>query len=819
MAHIGVAKPTRLAVCGFGVRGRLFHNIYIAEQLALLWSGRPIDKKPRIHDYYDMQFEEEGPGTAFQMNSSAALNTGLDEKISINTEGLTAEQSTIIHRIVNVSPRYAELALENQEELTHRLLKENTLTAALFCDAVKSGKIDTSVACGPRDLAGRALEAMTREASELARKYLPWLKISIRHGVRAIDVDLRVPTRPLLTVEDLRTGSIETGIQYDLIIKTTGMTSGIPVSGDMKQNAYTGIPRSDSVAEYLDRHDILDDEGTIIPGKKIFIGGAGLSAYDFMGIVLARTKILKFDPISKQVVIDEEVAEKYRGLITIFNRTDGMLSPPRHNTATITNQSSEFITPDMLLSMQLRKGCSFYPMFVEICRILTAITCDKLPSQIEPMVSTIDQLDQYALENERIAGNAHAITEVGLFRRWLSSCAFSLTTSSTPEQERAELKQKYPLLLRDIWQSWRSMSYSATHSIGEAADSNLRHRTARRAFLYQITAVPWQIHVLVTRLYKLGVIDWTQGSYDSMRWSPDEKQFMLSGLTADGLIAPRVFSPTFDKLAARIISQTRKPRAGEKVYQKGRFPLSRRSGEYAHVMELGLPGHGTLDEKMLRNQQWFDTNSYHAACQMMPIIVGTASLIESMTLSGVPQPVSEIVKYYRASLPDPRAFEQQVDRIESSYNQLVQLIKFSRLIEKSYPDRFVDKMRCIKSYRKRQEIFVEIKRKGDKIAREALAEYFDELDIERFIPITLEGFEDGTPDFTSDQMERMRALWRGTDRPKFSARPGSINDHRSVPAINLNLASQTSRQRHARHNTCLLPYNHVTWSNTAYLSG
>ncbi|KAF3195609.1 hypothetical protein TWF225_000015 [Orbilia oligospora] len=110
-------NSTRIAVCGFGSRSRLFQNIYIAEQLSLLWRGLPVDRTPRTHDFFEMQTPCEGPGTAFQYGCDAALNTGIEHSTkTINKEGLTEEQCKIIDSLTDTAAHYARIIMANPKK-------------------------------------------------------------------------------------------------------------------------------------------------------------------------------------------------------------------------------------------------------------------------------------------------------------------------------------------------------------------------------------------------------------------------------------------------------------------------------------------------------------------------------------------------------------------------------------------------------------------------------------------------------------------------------------------------------------------------------
>ncbi|KAF3106234.1 hypothetical protein TWF103_006342 [Orbilia oligospora] len=748
-------NSTRIAVCGFGSRSRLFQNIYIAEQLSLLWRGLPVDRTPRTHDFFEMQTPCEGPGTAFQYGCDAALNTGIEHSTkTINKEGLTEEQCKIIDSLTDTAAHYARIIMANPKKTMSDLLRNNISTAILFNNATKSGELNVDIPCGPRGISGHAMEAMTQDALRLAKEHLPWLSINIRYGVVVSDMDLSDPTHPVLTIENVKTGETETGLVYDLVIKCSGTTFEVPITGEIQENGFSGIPNSAQVAEYLENQKMLDNEGYIIPGKSIFIGGIGLSAFDFVGIILAKTKIVKFDPDTKEFTIDEAEAKRNRNLVTFFSRTEGIFGACRHVNDAVKYLDSELITPEMILSLTLQNDLDTYPTFFELARILAAASCSsrRMPSQIEESMSTIEHMDRMATENEVLDKNSEILTETGLFRKWMWSFIFTHTMGPQPLQQRAALVEKYNHIVRHGWHNWRSMSYDISHKPqNEANDTGyLRHCHYRRIALNYIAGAPFEIHLLITRLYKLGVISWMQGAYEDLTWSKEARMFNLKGQRADGLIASRRLTAKNDKLGSRILEQAHTP-AGEPVWHKGRL-LKNKVGEYLHVFELGFTGHG---------KQWFDTNANEGAYQLMPIITNMAIIIESLISKGVEKPLNELMELHNAVLPKDEEFDAQAKQLEEPHRNLTHLILYARLIEKVYGERFAEKMQQGNTFESRERIIALMADIPKPKVQQALAAFERDWRNYKYDPISAQKFEKMTPDFSPEHMQAIKKLWAG----------------------------------------------------------
>ncbi|KAF3100611.1 hypothetical protein TWF706_006164 [Orbilia oligospora] len=756
-------RSTTIAICGFGPRGRLFHNIYIAEQLALLWQGKPIDKTPRTHDYYEMQSKKDGPGAAFQSECHAAMNTGLQGPVAIDKEGLSPQQCNTIDRLTDVASRYTEIVMADPERTLQSLFQRNTSTAALFISAVnfESKQLNTKIPCGPRGIFGQALEAMTQEALDLARRYLPWLNINIMYNAHVLKIDLADPTKPALTIESIHT-RVRLYKSYDLVLKPTGTTWKVPVSGDVGIHAYTGIPNANTVTTYLAQRNILNQEGIITPGSSIFIGG-NLSAYDFIGLILARTKIIRLQPGEKQkkLEIDENEAKKYPNLIKLFKRKEGELCAPRHADGMDAKipEGFGFITPEMLLALQIQKReyCNPYTIIFELTRIVTAIALNKAPGSIEQDLSTEEQLDHMAAENEKFAANPKAITETGMIRRCLVSFYCTITTAPNTTEQRSLLSQRFPLLIREPWDAFRALNYDITPT-----ENPFAIRSSRKFWNHITSSAPFAAHLLITRLYKLGVISWLQGAYEDIKWSPLDMRFNLNEESSNGLIAPRVLSEKTDILNTSLLEQAMKPGGGEAVYQKGRTLLSP-SGDTIHVIELGIPGHGgVFDGAPTRRAQWLDTNAYESGHQLMPSVVSIVRIIESMISLGVPRPFNALSRYYKSILPKRQDFIRQCNEMKGPYEELVEILEYSRLVEVAYPERYAEKMREGIGAENRRRVISEIREmSNDHSSLQAALTTYDKRHTpnNKFVPISQKTFEKITPDFSLDQIRKMKDIW------------------------------------------------------------
>ncbi|KAF3287525.1 hypothetical protein TWF970_007245 [Orbilia oligospora] len=616
------------------------------------------------------------------------------------------------------------------------LFQKNVSTAALFISAVnfESKQLNTKIPCGPRGIFGQALEAMTHEALDLARRYLPWLNINIMHNAHVLKIDLADPTKPALTIESTHT-RVRLYKSYDLVLKPTGTTWKVPVSGDLGINAYT-----------------------------------------------ARTKIIRLQTGEnpKKLEIDENEAKKYPNLIKLFKRKEGELCAPRHADGMDAKIPEDFgfITPEMLLALQIQKReyCNPYTIIFELTRIVTAIALNKAPGCIERDLPTEEQLDHMAAENEKFAANPKAITETGMIRRCLVSFYCTITTAPNTTEQRALLSQRFPLLIREPWDAFRSLNYDITPT-----ENPFAIRSSRNFWNHITNSAPFAVHLLITRLYRLGVISWLQGAYEDIKWSPLDMRFNLNEESSNGLIAPRVLSEKTDVLNTSLLEQAMKPGDGEAVYQKGRTLLSP-SGDTIHVIELGIPGHGgTFDGAPTRRVQWLDTNAYESGHQLMPSVVSTVRIIESMISLGVPRPFHALNGYYKSILPKRQDFIRQCNRMKGPYQELVEILEYSRLVEAAYPERYAEKMREGTDAENRRQVISEIREmSNDRGSLQVALTTYDKRHTSNniFVPISQRVFEKITPDFSPDQIRKMKDIWS-----KESHRIGSaIKSHQLARA-------------------------------------
>lgn len=517
--------------------------------------------------------------------SLAGLNTGIDWDVPMtgarpDMEGIAKEQSDTIIRLLDLAGRYAEIMMADPKKTLEALQSENIATALLFIRNSATGKLDTSSACGPRNVVGQALEDMTRDTMALAKVHLPWLKVNFYFSTKVIDINLENPRKPVLTVHSLNDDRRKTLEPYDLVFKSTGTTWAIPIKGEVAKKSYTGVPNSEALWDYLHGRQTVLKDGTIRPGTKILIGGASLSAFDPVGILLTKTGIVKFGTSSPDGYwIDEKRASQYPGLITFFNRPPGEFVRPRHTEVpSIIPEEASLFTPDMILSQQLHKFNDPFQVYIEKARLLNAVHFKKLPKDIEPHVSTPEQFAHMAEENKKFTESPDATTETGMMRAAaISFLIFSALGSNMPAlgAKVAELEQRYPLLVRNAYDSVCSSRFSSTHRIEGSREESANHTAAHRFMMSFIASSPVPIYNLITRLYHLGVIGWEFGQYEQVAWSPEEQRFVLNDLRAHGLIAARILTADTDDISKRVLAQAKKQSPGEPIYSKGRFPRAK----------------------------------------------------------------------------------------------------------------------------------------------------------------------------------------------------------------------------------------------------
>jgi hypothetical protein len=787
MSGVPETRQVRIAICGFGARGRLAYICRVAQDLTDLWLGKPLDQTRRIHDYYDMQSQENGPGVAFQLQSNAALNTDVPGPVNIDTKGLTAEKATIVNNLTDLAAHYEDLTMEDRDQTLADFEKENISTAILFSLASRDGILNTSTACGSRSPVGHALVKMTEEAKELQEEYLPWLQTKFYLDARVIDVNISNPRKPILTI--LKNGQETILEAYDLLVKTTGTTWKVPVPAVVAEKAFIGVPNSENLWRYLEQRQKINDEGLIKPGTRILVGGASLSALDWVGIILAKTGIVKVDESNASgYTIDSFRARLYPNLITFFSRRQGKFVPSRHaNQGSLPDESIIF-SPEMILSHQLQKGQDPYPVYLDMARLITAVGLKKFPNEIEPVLTKTLQLRQMSEDNQSHAADSTARTEPYMMRAALTSLLFSCTlgrNSAEIQTGRSNLIQQHDLLVRNPFDASRSMIFNATHPIeGSPEDSregNEKHTKALNEVFAHVASAPFPIHHLVTQLFDLGVVSWVEGDYNIVSWSEEREKFVLNPdlvqmrelKDAHCLIASRILTSETDLLSERLLAQTKTTAPEEPVYDKGRFPKAR-SGERIHVIELGILGHGqrSVDPRTVNrtvNSQWFDTNSYITAAHVMPTIATTISMLEKMFLRNIAVPVDDLMALHHRTLPSPSNFAKQAEKLRRPFEECHEILAFARLAEEMCSDGidFADKMAVAMDKDAREAMAADMRRELGNTghspmvlftARRVFDKYAQALGKITFQPHDLNSFETTTPDFSSIQIADMKRI-------------------------------------------------------------
>ncbi|CAG8975893.1 hypothetical protein HYALB_00006510 [Hymenoscyphus albidus] len=579
--NVSETTHTRIAIIGLGARGRLTLCSTIATELMELWQRKRLSRKPRIHEYFEAQAENEGPGVAFQHDSKASLNTGMLGPMSLDTTGLTPRQRKKVEHLTDVAGNYSRILMADREKTLARMQSENVASSIVFAQASRDGTLDTEISCGPRDIVGKVLNDMTREALHLANEYLPWLDIRVHFDTRSTDIDLSNPQKPVLTIKG-STGLVE-DLQYDMIFKTTGTTSLSPVTGTVAEHAFTGIPGPKAIFEYLEKRNLVDS-GLIKPGTKILIGGSSLSAFDPVGILLTRTGIVNLDSKGGWT-INKERSSQYQGLITFFSRTEGDAIRPRHlidfERASDRLEQAALFTPEMLLSLQVQEGLDQFQTSLLIGRLITAVYFEKLPQDIESGRTTADLITYMSNETNRWAAEvdkeAPQLSELGVFRESFLGVV-DLALGLKPAEKRDDLESSFPLVFREIGARYSAMSFNQTH------DSSTRKISLE-------DSQSWRSEVHKTQLFE---VDGNAGDALFAAWMLTGQAYLLS-----------------QKIFAKL-----KHLPGDRIYDKGRF--LRASHGLCHLMEHGITGHGMFDEGRFLNTQWNDTNELEAAQETIP---------------------------------------------------------------------------------------------------------------------------------------------------------------------------------------------------------
>ncbi|KAK1221105.1 hypothetical protein PQX77_016152 [Marasmius sp. AFHP31] len=456
---------------GFGRRNSLL-LVYVAA--FVLANREPLKKQGlRLHFtiFEKQSLAEAGSGYSCQTGCHGALNTGLPGPVGIPTVTLDNLPVSFDLDLANLGRCVGGELQRNVGRHKGELCEANLAARAMFADAINlAGEVETAHAFTTRGAVGtvqqpeilNVLQYIETEMSDLIT-----IERRFRHEV--IGLDLTNPQKPKLMVQSLHLedpmspSSIGTEINafnfpddvpiskprefpFDFVHLSNGTpwTSPVPhLRGHPNLRIFSHIPNLQNVGAFLDQCGLLENSAAFGPPvgrpsdskrppecrvlkkkSRIWITGFGLSAFDFVPLILQYTSILRPN-LNGDYDIDQVEADRYKGLLTFVSRT-GVSPPPRHpipDPPETTSLPEAILTTKEVHTMLLQRNfqwLQFWKVFLDanVARSLKVLPRDlqykqKLSAEGRTMTAE-GRMENYAQQNDAYANKE--LTEAGLLR-------------------------------------------------------------------------------------------------------------------------------------------------------------------------------------------------------------------------------------------------------------------------------------------------------------------------------------------------------------------------------------------------------------------
>lgn len=232
---------------------------------------------------------------------------------------------------------------------------------------------------------------------------------------------------------------------------------------------------------------------------------------------------------------------------------------------------------------------------------------------------------------------------------------------------------------QDPWDTFRTMSYAATHGPNTESSINGAYSHAYKTVMRHITSAPAMFHLLLTRLIRAGVITWQRGSYHEVQYLAPEHTFDFKKLRYDGLIASRMISTNSDVIWNSLKKATVPVHVEPSRFAKGRF-LRSAEGMLANIIELGIPGHGDVVHGHCFDSRWNDTNSFKGAHSLLPRVAELVAVFEIAVIQHIRNPPVWMMQNYDHHMPTEPEFDEFVEQFQGPFSQLMDLFSSKKTL-------------------------------------------------------------------------------------------------------------------------------------------
>ncbi|KAF9072577.1 hypothetical protein BDP27DRAFT_1320195 [Rhodocollybia butyracea] len=491
-------------------------------------------------------------------------------------------------------------------------------------------------------------------------------------------------------VHTVRNPTVVIPYEFDFVHMANGTPNAPTVP--LGRMVTTAIPNHDDVGRFLADNDLLDSNGQIKVTAKIGIAGLGLSAYDYVPLVLRYTSII--EPTEKGYKINEDNARRYPGLLTFVSKS-GVPAPPRHidpKHFTIPAGLRLILTTEevhALLLQQKFDWLSVWKVFLDanVARFLSKMPKDlqhrKTTSTTSLDIVVKERMMDYVRQNDAYMQGKQ--TEVGLLRSGYRQIYWGQGFELDPTQSEKDLVAKAPLTRKD-----RAGPLMRRGSLAEVTSAAYLAANSNKAFFNDyatlhshVAASPPAIQQLVARMFELDVAKFVQGSFEE-----DVPRLVGQG---QKFFTPKLLSRNHDPVLVSLKGKVDEIAPGQPKYDKGRFIRTRDVKTPVHAIDMGIGGEGTTVKDFtggtsIIGMQWHDTSTLDAAADSAANLAPMTVLLSTMAQEGIEKPVERLLKDYHAGLPSEKEFDKEVEQFRSTWKEVHEKRAFLLLCESVVTD-------------------------------------------------------------------------------------------------------------------------------------
>lgn len=584
--------------------------------------------------------------------------------------------------------------VEKNREQLKAAYRDHPVLDALFTSAFPPNKAPRleAAALGRRQQ-GAEEHHQLRNALHKAGE-LPFLKVKVLTHTSVEAIDLSDPKKPAVNILNRVTGRTDR-IQSNTVRLNSGWTMDVPKGVQAPVQLHSFIRLMDNVAltRWLGDKGLLDEHHQLKPGKRLALGGAGLSAMDTLLALQDTMKLFERDlaaPTGYRVT--DEAKQKYQGALTFISRSPGWI-PPRHaHSPQWTQKTKGLGTTRMLHSAFLhRQGQAVFTDWPDVIRGSVAQACGMTPTQVRGRgLDTKQWLTEYHHANlahlaARDTGNDDeaAQTMPGAMRQASLATILGFGMERDLAQAQHDMERDAPLSFkgRTGYRFHRAQvaGISTIDNGGQLPENNDLLKSHRELMDY-VTASPALVQEAAYLLEEAGIAKQVISDYSNLEVSPYGSARPLRLASAppgtadfDAFLVPPTQRRNAEPAVASLADQVQPVHPS--LPDLGKVTTNRRivakNGEPSHVEDFSLNGKGErIGGRSTVGIFATDLNNRESATDVMYAIAARDAAIAVLTQAGFEDPTGTLDVLYEAHKPTPDAFDAEVKQFAPDFRQL-----------------------------------------------------------------------------------------------------------------------------------------------------